>query len=71
MPLDPTVLRDDKKTSKVVIDATIPWPEEGGPENFAKLNRALLEELAPESFELVQQKWGDIIKRKYPTFGTV
>lgn len=70
MPLDPTVLRDDKQTSKVVIDATIPWPEEGGPEKFAQLNRTLLEELAPESFDLVDKKWGDVIKRKYPSFGT-
>lgn len=66
MPLDPSAR--DKMTSKIVIDATVPWPEEGGPEKFAKLNRALLEELAPESFKLVEQKWGDTIKRKYPAF---
>jgi len=71
MPLDPTVVRDDKQTSKIVIDATVPWPEEGGPEKFAELNRTLLEELAPESFELVEQKWGDVIQRKLPTFGEV
>jgi hypothetical protein len=29
----------------------------------------LLEELAPESFELVDEKWGDIITRKITTFG--
>ncbi|MBT8443033.1 MAG: UbiD family decarboxylase [Gammaproteobacteria bacterium] len=67
MPLDPTV--DPRgKVSKIVIDATIPWPEEGGPEEFAKLNRTWLEELAPESFDLVEEKWGDVIRRKYTTF---
>jgi len=67
MPLDPSI--DAKgKTSKIVIDATIKWPEEGGPEQFARLNRALLEDLAPQSFELVEQKWGDIVTRKYTTF---
>jgi 4-hydroxy-3-polyprenylbenzoate decarboxylase len=70
MPLDPSLMDREKiQVSKVVIDATVPWPEEGGPENFAKLNRTWLEELAPESFELVQQKWGDVIKRKQPDFG--
>jgi UbiD family decarboxylase len=67
MPLDPSV--DARgKVSKIVIDATIPWPEEGGPEEFAKLNRTWLEELAPESFDLVEEKWGDVIRRKYTTF---
>ena len=67
MPLDPTV-DPEGKVSKMIIDATVPWPEEGGPEDFARLNRALLEELAPESFELVDEKWGDLITRKYTTF---
>ena len=67
MPLDPSIDAEGK-TSKIVIDATVKWPEEGGPEEYAKLNRTLLEELAPESFELVDQKWGDIITRKYTTF---
>jgi len=72
MPLDPSLKEGAaNKTSKIVIDATVPWPEEDGPEKFAKLNRALLEELAPESFDLVQQKWGDIIRRKYPNFGEI
>ena len=70
MPLDPTLVdREKKQTSKIVIDATIPWPEEGGPQQFAKLNRALLEELAPESFTLVEEKWGDVIRRQIPDFG--
>ena len=71
MPLDPSVVSENNHTSKVVIDATIPWPEEGGPENFARLNRSLLEELAPESFDLVNEKWGNAIKRKYTDFGAL
>ncbi|MAF82828.1 MAG: UbiD family decarboxylase [Gammaproteobacteria bacterium] len=70
MGLDPS--RDaDGKVSKIVIDATKQWPEENGPEVFPRLNRTLLEELAPESFELVDRKWGAIIKRKSRTFGPV
>ena len=70
MPLDPTLVdREEKKTSKIIMDATIPWPEEGGPQQFASLNRALLEEMVPESFELVEEKWGDVIRRQIPDFG--
>jgi 4-hydroxy-3-polyprenylbenzoate decarboxylase len=68
MPLDPSTV-ERYKSSKIVIDATRQWPEEGGPETFPELNRTLLEELAPESFELVDEKWGDIITRKITTFG--
>jgi 3-polyprenyl-4-hydroxybenzoate decarboxylase len=67
MPLDPSTV-ERYKSSKIVIDATKQWPEEGGPEKFPELNRTLLEELAPESFELVAQKWGDVITRKLTTF---
>jgi len=67
MPLDPSIDAAGK-TSKIVIDATMQWPEEGGPEEFAQLNRALLEKLMPESFERVDEKWGDVITRKYTTF---
>ncbi len=67
MGLDPS--RDaDGKVSKIVIDATRQLPEENGPAEFPELNRTLLERLAPESFDLVEQKWGAAIKRKYPTF---
>ena len=38
------------KSSKIVIDATKQLPEEGGPANYAELNRVLLEEGAPEAF---------------------
>ncbi len=67
MPLDPSI-DSQGKTSKIVIDATVKWPEEGGPEAYARLNRTLLEKMAPESFDLVDRKWGDRINRKYTTF---
>ena len=47
--------------SKLVIDATRQWPEEGGPKEYPELNRALLDKLAPQSFERVDEKWGDEI----------
>ena len=67
MPLDPSTV-ERWRTSKIVIDATKQWPEEGGPEKYAELNRTLLEELAPESFTNVDAKWGDVVRRKIRTF---
>ena len=67
MPLDPSTI-ERWRTSKIVIDATKQWPEEGGPEKYAELNRTLLEELAPESFTQVDAKWGDVVRRKIRTF---
>ncbi|MBT8422775.1 MAG: UbiD family decarboxylase [Gammaproteobacteria bacterium] len=69
MPLDPSTTDRGASSSKLVIDATRQWPEEGGPEEYPELNRALLEEQAPESFDRVEDKWGDVIatwgKRDY------
>ena len=67
MPLDPSTI-ERGRSSKIVIDATRQWPEEGGPEVYAELNRTLLEELAPDSFAKVDAKWGEIVKRKLRTF---
>ena len=67
MPLDPSTIKRGR-SSKIVIDATKQWPEEGGPENYAELNRTLLEELAPESFANVDEKWGDVVSRKLRKF---
>jgi len=67
MPLDPSTIKRGR-SSKIVIDATRQWPEEGGPENYAQLNRTLLEELAPDSFTRVDEKWGDLVKRRTHTF---
>jgi len=51
-------------TSKIIIDATKQWPEEGGPEDYQRLSRDVLTEMVPESFELVEANWGDLIRRK-------
>ena len=52
MPLDPSAADDPYGTSsKLIIDATRQWPEEGGPEVYPELNRTLLEELAPDAFD--------------------
>jgi 4-hydroxy-3-polyprenylbenzoate decarboxylase len=50
------------ETSKIVIDATRQWPEEGGPEVYPELNRTLLKRGAPDAFAQVDAKWGDLIK---------
>jgi UbiD family decarboxylase len=62
MPLDPSS-GDRGKSSKLVIDATRQWPEEGGPEVYPELNRTLLEELAPDAFDRAFSKWGDVINQ--------
>lgn len=68
MPLDPSSSTRGAGSSKIVMDCTRQWPEEGGPEVYPKLNRTLFEELAPESFERVEAKWGDLLKRKLKTW---
>jgi 4-hydroxy-3-polyprenylbenzoate decarboxylase len=60
LPLDPSQ-PTRSKTSKIVIDATRQWPEEGGPKSFPKTNRATLAEGAPDAFARVDSKWADII----------
>ena len=40
-----------RESSKIAIDATRQWPEEGGPATFAGNNRALLDELAPGAID--------------------
>ena len=49
---DPSQLVEGE-TSKIVIDATRQWPEEGGRDQFPETNRALLKQLAPNVFEEV------------------
>lgn len=69
MPLDPSAGDRNALSSKLVIDATRQWPEEGGPEEYPALNRTLLEELAPDALPDTLEKWGDVInnwgKRDY------
>jgi 3-polyprenyl-4-hydroxybenzoate decarboxylase len=49
-------------TSKIIIDATRQLPLEGGPKSFARLNRNILQEEAPQSFEIVEKKWPEYLK---------
>ncbi|MEJ2139241.1 MAG: UbiD family decarboxylase [Gammaproteobacteria bacterium] len=60
MPLDPSS-GDRGKSSKLVIDATRQWPEEGGPEVYPQLNRTLLEELEPDAMGKAKARWGETI----------
>jgi len=69
MPLDPSAADRRALSSKLIIDATRQWPEEGGPEIYPGLNRNLLEELAPNAMDRALNQWGDVInnwgKREY------
>jgi 4-hydroxy-3-polyprenylbenzoate decarboxylase len=60
MPLDPS-LTNRPMTSKIVIDATRQWPEEGGPKEYQALNRAMLMEQAPGSFASVDARWRQLV----------
>jgi len=61
MPLDPSAANRDALSSKLVIDATRQWPEEGGPEIYPELNRTLFDELAPDALDQALDKWSDAI----------
>jgi 4-hydroxy-3-polyprenylbenzoate decarboxylase len=61
MALDPSS-PNRPKSSKIIIDATKQWPEEGGPKVYPELNRDLLQKLAPESFKLVDGQWDKYVK---------
>lgn len=63
MPIDPS-LKDMFKSSKIVIDATRQLPSEGGPESWPADIRTVLEERAPESFEIVEKKWDEYFGNK-------
>lgn len=65
MPLDPSLTKRPM-TSKIVIDATRQWPEEGGPQVYQALNRAELERLAPESFRIVDANWARHVGKYRP-----
>jgi 4-hydroxy-3-polyprenylbenzoate decarboxylase len=60
LPLDPSQ-PDRSKTSKIIIDATRQWPEEGGPASFPRTNRSILIENAPDAFARVDAQWADVI----------
>jgi 3-polyprenyl-4-hydroxybenzoate decarboxylase len=65
MPLDPSLTKRPM-TSKIVIDATRQWPEEGGPKTYQALNRAELERLAPQSFTQVDANWSRLVGKYRP-----
>jgi 3-polyprenyl-4-hydroxybenzoate decarboxylase len=60
LPIDPSIVTPGKG-SKIAIDATIQWPEEGGRENFPSLNRTMLEQGAPDAFDITDQKFRDVL----------
>ena len=60
MPLDPSS-PDRPKSSKIVIDATKQWPEEGGPKVYPERNRDLLAKLAPGAIAAVDAKWDEYV----------
>jgi 4-hydroxy-3-polyprenylbenzoate decarboxylase len=64
MPLEPSSPKREQ-TSKVVIDATRQWPEEGGPQHFPDYSRQVLEQYAPDLFSAVDAKWGAQINGQY------
>ena len=61
LPLDPSTTKLGRG-SKIAIDATRQWPEEGGPPHRPEMNRALLENGAPDAFDRVDDEWGELIK---------
>jgi 4-hydroxy-3-polyprenylbenzoate decarboxylase len=48
-------------SSKIIIDATRQWPQEGGPKNWAPVNRELLVEGAPDCFARVDARWEELV----------
>ena len=56
---------DGKTTSKIAIDATMQWAEEGGPTEFPALNRNLFDQAAaPDIYETILTKWPEQLTRK-------
>jgi 3-polyprenyl-4-hydroxybenzoate decarboxylase len=58
MPIDPSC-KEMFMSSKIVIDATRQLPSEGGPDSWVPDLRSVMEERAPEAFEIVDKKWND------------
>jgi 3-polyprenyl-4-hydroxybenzoate decarboxylase len=50
-----------QQTSKIVIDATMQWPEEGGQDEFPLRNREHLTRGAPDVWEIVDEKFGPVL----------
>ena len=65
LPIDPS-LTERARGSKLAIDATRQWPEEGGRENFPALNRTLFTEGAPDALAQADSKWGEALRTWSP-----
>ena len=59
---DPS-LRVVRETSKIIIDATMQWPEEGGRDEFPATNRALLRNDVPGVFAEVDRLYGTALAK--------
>ena len=57
------------RTSKIVIDATRQWPEEGGREKFPATNRSLLETAVPGVYAEADRLFGTLLKTWKATQG--
>ncbi|SVE50982.1 uncharacterized protein METZ01_LOCUS503836, partial [marine metagenome] len=58
--LDPSA-KTRGRSSKIIIDATRQWPEEGGPDPYPKLNREHLLDHDPDIFALIRENWGHLL----------
>ncbi|MBM4309827.1 MAG: UbiD family decarboxylase [Deltaproteobacteria bacterium] len=63
IPVEPSC-REMFLSSKIVIDATRQLSSEGGPNMFPLDNRTVVEERAPEAFEIVDSKWAEYFNDK-------
>jgi len=59
---DPS-LPEQRKTDKIVIDATRQLPGEGGRAQFPSTNRALLEKAFPDVFAAVDRRYGALLRQ--------
>ncbi|MBS93216.1 MAG: hypothetical protein CL799_02035 [Chromatiales bacterium] len=60
--IDPSQ-RAPRKTSKIAIDATRQFPEEGGPAVFAANSRDLFNELQPEAIGEAEELYGELLSK--------
>ncbi len=44
-------------TSKIIIDATRQFSDEGGPAIWPEISKVMLQELSPETFDLIETNW--------------
>jgi UbiD family decarboxylase len=47
--------------SRIVVDATRQWPEEGGPDNYSIMNRSCLTDAFPDIFNVIDENWSHLI----------